>query len=80
MKSNEIKVGGRYIAKVSNKLTTVVVQDIEKVEGVSYTTRDFLGSTSRVVRRSGWRYYCENVRTGRIVVFRSAAKFRRESC
>jgi hypothetical protein len=58
MKADEIKIGGYYIAKVSNNLTVVRVQD-----------RPY-GS------KSG--YLCINMKTGREVVFKSAAKFRKE--
>lgn len=64
MVQSEIVVGGRYTAKVSNVLTTVIVNRIEPVGGSSY-------------RRAFTRYHCVNEKTGRKIVIRSAAKFRK---
>ena len=61
MKKSEIKVGGHYVAKVSDKLVTVRVDAIRKAE---YPTS---GSA---------RYDVTNLSTGRKTTFRSAMKFR----
>ena len=63
MHKDEIVVGGRYIAKVNNKLTTVVVTGIH--------VYDYGGSMRK--ERS---YSVKNLLTGRETSFRSAAKFR----
>jgi len=61
----QINVGGRYIAKVSNKLTIVRVTNIREVNTPTY-------------KRSGISYDVINESTGRKTTFRSAAKFRSE--
>lgn len=65
MKKNEIKVGGHYQAKVSNKITMVRVDLIREVVG-------YKGRESTV-------YDVTNLSTGRKTVFHSAAKFRAEA-
>ncbi len=65
MKKSEIKVGGKYLAKVSGKLTTVRVDAIRERAYMS-------GGQSQ-------HYYdVTNLATGRQTTFRSAAKFRSE--
>ncbi len=64
MKQSEIKVGNHYIAKVSNQLTTVRVDEIGKSE------------LRPGYRRAGRFYACTNLTTGRKVTFKSASKFR----
>lgn len=68
MLKDEIVVGGLYTAKISNKLTTVRVDNIRE-DGL----RMRLGgrSTGRATY-----YDVTNTRTGRKTTFRSAAKFR----
>lgn len=61
MRQSEVKVGGIYIAKVSNRLVSVRLDRIETPSGT---------------RRSVTRFHVTNLRTGRKTVFRSAAKFR----
>lgn len=63
MKKSEIKVGQRYQAKVSGKLTTVRVDRI-------YEQTTFGGKAST-------SYDVTNLTTGRETKFRSAAKFRK---
>jgi hypothetical protein len=65
MKKSEIKVGCEYITKVSNKLTTVRVDKIGKVQGNDY-------------HQGGTHYDVTNLTTGRKTTFQSAAKFHRE--
>lgn len=65
MKKSEIRIGGQYIAKVSNKLTTITVREIVSREKTRYG-------------KTGTRYYCVNDKTGRDIVFRSTTKFYRE--
>ncbi|MDO8473184.1 MAG: UvrD-helicase domain-containing protein [Dehalococcoidia bacterium] len=71
MKKSEIKVGGHYVAKVSDELTTVRVDRInQEREPVSGTMR-----TGKTGRHS---YDVTNLATGRTTTFHSAIKFRRE--
>lgn len=63
MKKNEIKVGGHYRAKVSNRLTTVRVDAIRERNGFKKTETT---------------YDVTNLSTGRKTTFRSATKFRNE--
>ena len=65
MLKDEIVVGGEYAAKVSGKLTTLVVEHVEE--------RKLTGLRTPMIR-----YVCRNKTTGREVVCKSAAKFRRE--
>lgn len=74
MKANEIEVGGVYVAKVSNKLTTVRVDAIREVPG--YHSSGIYGSSYS--RPAATRYDVTNEKTGRKTTFRSAAKFRRK--
>lgn len=64
MKKNEVKVGGRYVAKVSGKLTIVRVDSIRIREGWNTLSRDVTV------------YDVTNEATGRTMTFSSAAKFR----
>jgi hypothetical protein len=64
MKKSQIKIGGIYVAKVSNKLVNVRVNSIETVP--SYGDR------------TTTRYGVTNLATGRQTSFRSATKFRGE--
>lgn len=66
MRASEIREGGFYIAKVSNKLTTVRVDSIRSVTfgGLKHGSRT--------------RYDVTNIATGRKTTFRAASKFRRE--
>jgi DNA helicase II / ATP-dependent DNA helicase PcrA len=61
MKSSEIVVGGEYVAKVNDKLTTVRVEAVQQVQGF---------------KREETRYDVLNLKTGKRTTFRSAAKFR----
>lgn len=74
MKAKEIKVGGRYIAKVSGKLTTVRVDAIREISRKSGTNYD--GSRKY---RDAVVYDVTNLSTGRRITFRSATKFRGEA-
>lgn len=64
MTKSEIKVGGRYVAKVSGNMTTVRVDAIDE-------RSDWKGRTTTI-------YRVTNLKTGRNTTFRSAAKFRRQ--
>lgn len=73
MKASEIKIGGVYVAKVSNRLTDVRVDEIREVPGVRRSYG--LGLASRITR-DRTVYHVTNLATGRKTTFRSAAKFR----
>jgi hypothetical protein len=60
-KQNQLKVGQTYLAKVSGKMVTVSLDNID-----SLTIR---GRTRQM-------FYITNLRTGRKLVFKSATKFR----
>ncbi len=64
MKAKEIVVGGKYVARISGKLTTVRVDQIRA-----------RGPIGRVARET-IVYDVTNLSTGRKTTFRSAAKFR----
>lgn len=64
MKRAEIKVGGKYQARVSGNFVTVQVDAIRKRRGFA--------------DREETVYDVTNLRTGRKITFRSAAKFRKE--
>ena len=61
---SEIKVGGHYTAKVSNKIVTVRVDSIRERDGY---------------KKMETVYNVTNLTTGRTTTFRSAAKFRSEA-
>lgn len=65
MKMSDIVVGGIYTAKVSNNVVEVEVLTINEREG-------------NVYRKGGTTYTCKNLKTGREVLIKSAAKFREE--
>lgn len=65
MKKNEIKVGGKYKAKVSGNLVTVRVDSIRSSAYGEGKRNDL--------------YDVTNLATGRKTTFRSAAKFRAEA-
>jgi hypothetical protein len=73
MKSNEVKVGETYVAKVSGNLTHVRLDSIEEIPGRKANALAYSGRRSI---RARTRYLCTNLRTGRQVSFRSAQKFR----
>lgn len=64
MKSKEIRVGGKYEAKVSGNLTVVRVDSVS--DQLTYA-----GRATTV-------YRVTNLKTGRRTTFRSPSKFRRE--
>ena len=72
MKSFEIQIGGKYIAKVSGKLTTVRVDSMRKAE--RYSMNRYSGRSESTLTTV---YDVTNLTTGRKITFRSAAKFRR---
>lgn len=72
MKKSEIKVGGVYATRVAGNHTTVRVDAMHEVTqhmGCSYTGKS--------IDRDATVYDVTNLTTGRKLVFRSAAKFRR---
>lgn len=62
MKTSDLQIGNVYNARVSGKVTTVVVDNIVTSRPLGYSRK-----VTRVV--------CTNQATGRVVTFRSAAKF-----
>lgn len=68
MKASEIKVGGKYLAKVSNRLVTVRVDAIRDYSD-GYFPAGRAGNSAK-------RYDVTNLATGRKTTFRSAQKFR----
>lgn len=72
MKANEIKVGGHYLAKVSDKMVTVRVDEIKCVDGFRISSP----SGSRRGRPNRFNYVVTNLSTGCKTTFYSAAKFR----
>lgn len=70
MKKDQIQKGGRYLAKVSGKLTVVLVEEIREVQ--TYRRSRFGGSDV------GYRevYDVRNEATGRRTTFKAASKFR----
>ena len=73
MKKNEIKKGGKYIAKVSGNLVTVRVDEIRETRRSG--RYDYSG---KVTYRDVVVYDVTNLKTGRRTTFKSAQKFRRE--
>jgi hypothetical protein len=73
MKASEIEVGGFYIAKVSDKLVTVRVDEIGSQRAIR-GTNFYTGGGGKWVDKTV--YHVTNTATGRKTVFRSAAKFR----
>ena len=77
MRKEDIVVGGVYLAKVSGQLVKVRVNDIEnqtlrKHAGYSYNgVPKTYKSTSRTI------YVVTNLRTGRVISFKSAGRFRK---
>lgn len=69
MYARDIRVGGRYTARVGANITTVRVDGIRESVGVNYG-RYGMRSNSRTV------YDVTNERTGRRVTFRSPQRFR----
>lgn len=65
MKKAEIKVGGRYHARISGKFVVVRVDRIDD----GFPSRSPRGGTAT-------HYAVTNLTTGRKTTFRSAAKFR----
>ena len=63
MKKSEIRVGGKYLAKVDGSVVTVRVNSIRE---------------GNIVNPDGITYDVTNLKTGRSTTFRSAAKFRAE--
>lgn len=77
MKANEIVVGEIYLAKVSGQLVRVRVDDIAENPGRKIVSHCGLGiNIVKRIIRANTRYACTNLSTGRIVIFRSAMKFR----
>jgi hypothetical protein len=66
MKAAELREGGQYVAKVSNRLTVV------RLDKIADRYDPF-------ARRHYTRYYVTNTKTGRKTEFRSPTKFRREA-
>ena len=76
MKKSEIKVGGLYTAKVSEKLVMVRVDEIVTSSNLKSKVRENV--YGRKTLRDVTTYLVTNLSTGRQVTFRSAARFRKE--
>ncbi len=82
MRKQDIKVGGHYTAKVSNRVVTVRVDAIEESEGrpahniPASPSGTGLGAYRQKAVKSVTYYNVTNLSTGRKTTFRSAAKFR----
>lgn len=74
MKQSEVKVGGRYVAKVSGRLQIVEVERIASEWDSLAGGRDSYGYRGQM----RWRAHARNVKTGRAVLIRSAQRLRRE--
>ena len=61
MTKDQVEIGSLYRAKVSGKLTVVRIDGVRPLRGLTRTT-------------TGW--YATNVKTGREVLIRSAARLR----
>ena len=72
MKAKEITVGGKYVAKVSGKLTTVRVDAIRVVPGFTPRADRIYSGRARPDKTV---YDVTNLTTGRKLTFRSAARF-----
>lgn len=71
MKRSEIKVGGIYKAKVSNKIVDVRVDEIQ-------STVKPMRNSGRYITVPTLLYQVTNLSTGRKTTFKSASKFRHE--
>lgn len=69
MQRVNLAVGGLYRAKVSGNIVIVRLERIEARPGYN-------SSRSSYKAKGGTNYHCTNLKTGRQVVFKSAAKFR----
>ncbi len=75
MKKEEIRVGGRYVMRVSGNLVVVVVDSINVHDGTSY-----IGSSGRTIRtKAKTTYEVTNTATNRVITVKSASRFRREA-
>lgn len=75
MKNDEVKVGGRYVARVSGQLVVVLV--LEKPEQGVRRRRDYFSGEMKE-RKAVQRFRCRNERTGR-ELYLTAAKLRHEA-
>ena len=73
MKASEIKVGGRYTAKVSNRIVTVRVDGIREAASRTYRAQR-TGETVAMIKTV---YDVTNLATHKKLTFKSAAKFRK---
>ncbi len=76
MKGSEIKVGGRYVAKVSGRLVPVRVTGTRERATMRRTGGDYTRAGYEATTRLAWD--CVNETTGRAVVVKSAQRFRGE--
>lgn len=72
MLKHQIKLNGRYIARISGRLVTVQVDAIREIDGWGPGR----GSIYRPASKAKTVYDVTNLATGRKTTFRSASKFR----
>lgn len=73
MKAEEIKVGNIYLIRHFGEMSKVRVEAIDEKD--IYCGRDYYSGKSKY--RSTTRYRCVKLSTGRKIVVKSAAKFRK---
>jgi len=66
MKKEELVEGVIYLVKHSSGLLPARLDMIRKIEGYRIGTRQY---------RASMEYRCTNLKTGRVIVFRSPVKF-----
>lgn len=71
MKKDEVKIGGVYEVRLHGVLTKVRIEEATE-------HRNWVGAASSGNRRTMTHWSATNLRTGRRIVIKSAAKLRRE--
>lgn len=71
MKKDEVKIGAVYEVRLHGVLTRVRIEE-------AFTTRHWVGMASSGKRQSRTHWSATNLRTGRAIQIKSAAKLRRE--
>lgn len=71
MKKDEVKIGGVYEVRLHGVLTKVRIEE-------AFETRHWVGAASSGKRQSRTHWSATNLKTGRRVQIKSAAKLRKE--